>query len=362
VECFEKAPDKPEKAMLEPFMMDDEDRACSICGNATGNREFTAREMMFGRRDRFEYVECARCGCVQLKTVPEDLSPYYPDNYLGAAARYLPRSALVRFLRHQRARHWLYGGNPLGMLLAALVGLPQDLGFGVTDPYAWLKRCGVGFDSGILDVGCGAGGLLRMLGDDGFRNVEGVDLFIPESLSCKNGVRIQKGDIYGIQKQYDLIMLHHTFEHMPEPLAVLRQLHRLLRPNRFVVIRIPVASSFAYRKYGADWAQLDAPRHLFLHTVRSMELLAAASGFRIADVTYDSTEFQFWASEQYRAGIPLRDERSYLTNPGASMFSPKQIADFRRAADDLNRKGDGDSACFYLQNKGESPSGRGRPG
>jgi SAM-dependent methyltransferase len=326
---------------------------CSICGNAAGNRAFTAREMMFGRRDSFEYLECACCGCVQLKTVPDDLSPYYPDNYLGTAAGYEPRSALVRFLRHQRARHWLYGGNPLGRLLASMIGLPQDIGFGVSDPYAWLRRCGVGFDSDILEVGCGAGSLLLMLRDDGFRNVEGVDLFVPESLCYENGVRVLKADIYGIQKQYDLIMLHHTFEHMPEPLAVLRQLHRLLRPSRFVVIRIPVASSCAYRTYGADWAQLDAPRHLFLHTVRSMELLAAASGFRISDVTHDSTAFQFWASEQYLADIPLRDERSYLTNPGASMFSPEQIAEFRRAAEDLNRRRDGDSACFYLEKKEE---------
>ena len=103
--------------------------SCLICGNAVGNRAFTAREMMFGRRDSFEYVECGRCGCVQLTNVPDDLSPYYPDNYLGTAARYEPRSALVRFLRHQRARHWLYGRNPLGRLLASMVALPQDLGF-----------------------------------------------------------------------------------------------------------------------------------------------------------------------------------------------------------------------------------------
>lgn len=167
-------------------------------------------------------------------------------------------------------------------------------------------------------------------------------------------MRILKGDIFGIQKQYDLIMLHHSFEHMPRPLAVLQQVHRLLRPSRFVVIRIPVASSFAYRKYGEHWVQLDPPRHLFLHTVRSMELLAAASDFRIADVIHDSTEFQFWASDQYRDNIPLRDERSYLTNPGTSMFSPSQIADFRRAADDLNREGDGDSACFVLQREARS--------
>ncbi len=335
--------------MEQATAMHGETDSCSICGNAAGNRVFTAREMMFGRRDSFEYLECAGCGCVQLKTVPKDLSPYYPDTYLDTAARYEPRTALVRFLRQHRARHWLNGGNPLGRLLAAIFGEPQGIGFGIASPYVWLRRCGISFDSEILDVGCGSGALLLMLRDDGFKNVEGVDLFIRESLSYKNGVRILKGDIYGIHKQYDLIMLHHSFEHMPEPLAVLQQLHRLLRPSRFVVIRIPVASSFAYRKYGADWVQLDAPRHLFLHTVKSMELLAAAGGFRIAGVTHDSTEFQFWASEQYLADIPLRDERSHLTNPGTSMFPREQIEAFRRAAVDLNRKGDGDSACFFLQ-------------
>jgi hypothetical protein len=31
------------------------------------------------------------------------------------------------------------------------------------------------------------------------------------------------------------------------------------------------------------------------------------------------------------------------------MFYPEQIEEFRRAAAELNRQGDGDSACFYLQ-------------
>ncbi len=35
---------------------------CRICGNGDGNRTFEAREMMFGTREAFGYLECARCG------------------------------------------------------------------------------------------------------------------------------------------------------------------------------------------------------------------------------------------------------------------------------------------------------------
>ena len=54
--------------------------SCRICGNSENNRKHIAREMMFGTRERFEYLECARCGTVQLIDVP-DLSRYYPEDY-----------------------------------------------------------------------------------------------------------------------------------------------------------------------------------------------------------------------------------------------------------------------------------------
>ena len=55
--------------------------ACRICRNEHGNTSFQAREMMFGFGDEFEYVECAQCGCLQIRSYPADLSKYYPSNY-----------------------------------------------------------------------------------------------------------------------------------------------------------------------------------------------------------------------------------------------------------------------------------------
>lgn len=321
---------------------------CSVCQNISGNKILVTREMLFGYRDEFEYLECARCGYLEIKKIPEDLSRFYPSEYHPAPPDDIPETGIRRFLKHQRADFCLYGTNTIGKLLVQKLGAPSSIIFGQPEHYSWLRKCKVDFSSEILEVGCGVGHLLVSLGDDGFSRLTGVDPLIDKALQYRNGVKILKTDIYQIDGQFDLIMLHHTFEHMPEHFKVLKQLYRLLKTGRYVVIRIPVASSFAYRKYGAHWVQLDPPRHLSMHTTRSLHILAESAGFVVAGVTFDSTDFQFWASEQYLLDIPLRDARSYMMNQQNSIFSKEQIRGFRRAALDLNMRNDGDSACFYL--------------
>ena len=115
------------------------------------------------------------------------------------------------------------------------------------------------------------------------------------------------------------------------------------------MVRTPIADSWAWRFYGVDWVQLDAPRHLFIHTRRSMHMLAARAGLAVSRVFLDSQALQFWGSEQYRRDVPLRDPRSYAEDQKTNLFSPSQIKDFERRAKRLNRQGLGDSAGFVLR-------------
>ena len=184
---------------------------------------------------------------------------------------------------------------------------------------------------------------------DGFTDLTGIDTFSSQSELRQPGLELLKCDIYALRRQFDVIMLHHVFEHMPSPARALGALRERLAAGGSLVIRIPVASSFAYRHYGANWVQLDAPRHLFLHSMKSMELLTHSVGLQIIDVVFDSTEFQFLGSEQYMMGIPLRDPRSFLINPRKAIFSQEDIARYREMACRLNAQGEGDSACFFLR-------------
>jgi predicted SAM-dependent methyltransferase len=143
-------------------------------------------------------------------------------------------------------------------------------------------------------------------------------------------------------------MLNHSFEHMPDPLSVLKKLYEIVSPGKYVMIRIPVADCHAWEKYNVNWVALDPPRHLFVHTTKSMEMLAKESGFELARIMHDSNEKQFWGSEQYLKDIPLLDSKSYFENPNNSIFTKKQIKVYRAKTRELNKKHQGDAACFYL--------------
>jgi len=297
--------------------------------------------MMFGNKDEFEYFECGECGCLQINEIPRNLSKFYTDNYFSFKQPASLKDNLIKaFFKHQRAKSFFYKNNIFRTILLKIYRAP--------DYFEWLKRVKIQFESEILDVGCGSGELLVRMKKDGFLNLAGIDPFIEDNIYYSNGVNILKKDLSEIDQHFDFIMLHHSFEHMPDPLSALKELYRILKTGRYVLIRIPVASSYAWEKYGEDWVQLDVPRHLFLHTVKSMNLLADQAGFELEEILFDSTEFQFWGSEQHCQGIPLRDRRSFAENPINSIFTKKQIKGFKAKAKELNKKQIGDQACFYL--------------
>lgn len=313
---------------------------CGVCGNAMANNQFVAREMMFGLKDEFTYLECSHCGCLQLIDIPADFARYYPILYYSFGTEGRSPSGLKRWLKHKRARYSLGKGGAVGKLLTML--------YGKTDYGDWFRELGVDFDSRILDVGCGRGHLLFSLRNDGFRNLKGIDPFVKEDI-VEEGVTVSKKNLFELDGEFDLIMMHHSFEHMLQPKRVLIEICRLLLPGGRVIVRTPVASSYAWRHYGPNWVQLDAPRHVFVHTEKSISILAEGVGFRIVGVQYDSTELQFVGSEQYCNRIALTAPSSYFVDPSLSIFCKEDIRRFKREARALNLRREGDSACFYLQ-------------
>ena len=296
--------------------------------------------MMFGTGDRFTYLECASCGCLELLSPPVDLSAYYPSNYYSKARG--QGEMWLRFLVSPSiSRYWLGRMSPVGYVLGRGRQRPPVL--------EWLGRHGVQKGAQLLDVGSGAGQLLLFLRGMGFGRLLGIDPFINTDLRFPGGIAVLKRRLSEVSGTFDFIVFNHSFEHMKPPLEVLSQARSLLAPGGRVIISTPIASSFAWREYGLNWVQLDAPRHLFIPSVKSLEILARQAGLRVTEVAYSSTEFQFWGSEQYRAGIPLNDTRSYRRSRRGSMFTSAQIAAFKRRAEELNKAGDGDTATFYLE-------------
>jgi SAM-dependent methyltransferase len=235
---------------------------CKICGNTQGNQVVIAKEMMFGFRDEFTYFKCSSCGCLQITEYPKDLSKYYPGesyySYKMITAPDSKKKKLKIFLKYIFFNFYWHLNLPLQ-------SLPNVISRGYGGSLRFLRN--VTKTSAILDVGCGNGYLLQQMSIWGFKNLTGIDPFIEKDILYPQGICIWKTDIYNylstnsaINKrvnEFDVIMLHHSFEHMDNPREVLSQLHKLLKPGRQLLIRIPVSDSFAWRKYGVNWFQLD---------------------------------------------------------------------------------------------------------
>ena len=319
---------------------------CRICTNVEGNTAFIAREMMYGTREQFEYFECANCGCLQIANIPLDLAKYYPPGYYSQTVAALPLvNPIKAYLKRKRAQQWLGQDNLLGRMLVKNKNAPALL--------EWTRNGQVHFGDAILDVGSGAGHLLLSMYGEGFASLTGVDPYTERDINYGHNVRIFKRALSEIEDTYDFVMLHHSFEHMSEPLQALRDVYRVLKKQKYALLRIPVAN-YAWKKYGVDWVQLDAPRHLYSYTERSISMLAKAAGFEVARIDYDSGPFQFWGSIQYQQDIPLNDPRSFMDprtfaiNPGQSLFTQADIQSFEAQAKKLNEEKQGDQACFYL--------------
>ncbi|WP_078792882.1 class I SAM-dependent methyltransferase [Elizabethkingia meningoseptica] len=303
---------------------------CKIC-HANLENIFNAREMMFGIGKEFPYAQCSNCQTIQILEIPKDIASYYPEYYYSFR-QYIPpitgiKAILKRIFKKYRIRKFRHE---------------------ILDQ---LQPLNILHTQRILDIGCGRGKLICEMFNYGYKNIQGVDRFIPQEYQHGHNVKVLKNDLSELKNNsYDLLMMHHVFEHMEEPMNELAKAYKLLKNNGYLMIRIPVVND-AWSIYHRDWVQLDAPRHFFIHTEKSISIMAKEVGFTVTDVVYDSNSMQFWGSELYKRDIPLINESSKdFINPD-DFFSPTEIAGYEQYAKELNHNNKGDQAIFYLQKK-----------
>jgi 2-polyprenyl-3-methyl-5-hydroxy-6-metoxy-1,4-benzoquinol methylase len=314
---------------------------CNICGNANNNRLHEAREMAFGLRDKFTYLECGNCGCLQLLNIPADMSRYYPGNYYSLQTH----GKLMTFIRHQWAAYGYYGRNIIGRIFSSFF----------YEPYAMqaIRRANVPKTARVLDVGCGSGRLLLDMRHLGFANLFGADPFVAKDIYYENGPTVFKREIAEVDGKYDLIMFNYSFEHMDRQTEILSEVRRLLAPQGKVIVRIPVASSYGWRHYGVNWFGLDAPRHFYLHTFKSMELLAKNCGLVIESTVQEGSHATIWLSEMYVRDIAGNDPEAISASRPLKWLPSLLTGKIRKAkakAAELNRQNDGDMVSFRLGN------------
>lgn len=327
-------------------------KCCIVCGNSSRYKIHTVKEMMYGLHDEFTYFECLYCGCLQLIDIPDSLGSYYPKDYYSINSEKKISEIIKHIFIREQLRYSLFNQGILGRLADIMCrSLEGDL----------LKQNKIKRDWNILDIGCGSGSWLFSLSELGFSYLYGIEPFIESDVKL-GPIEIKKGTIHNLDdsRKYNLIRSNHSFEHIPDQYETLIKIRKLLKPNGICIISMPIKTDFIWNRYGTNWVQIDAPRHIVIHTLSSFSTMVKKVDLEIVDTVFNSTDFQFWGSEQYVRNIPLYPEisSSKSSNKCFSFFKEaKRNYQMRssqlKLSGQLNREKQGDQAIFVLKTKKE---------
>jgi len=311
---------------------------CRICNNYHNNQIYLTKEMLNGTKETFNYMKCSNCGCLQILDIPKDISQYYTSNYYSF--RYENR--IKTFLRMQWAKY-SYNNNKLniiGWLIFLLKGDYIDI--------TYLKKLNLKFNTRILDVGCGMGHTLVTLSSIGFNNLMGVDPFIDNSCE-KNSIKILKKYITELDGEFDLIMSNWSFEHMDNQLEILTNFNRLLDKNGTIILRIPIVDSLAWKEYNVNWYNMDPPRHLYIHSYESLNIILKKAGLNVVNVYHESNWLSLFHSDCYKNDITYVD--SFLLKNRFKILLNKLLK-YKFYIDKnkhINENEESDLVCFILR-------------
>ncbi len=261
--------------------------------------------MQSGTEEEFEYFVCEHCKCLQIAEIPENLGDYYGEQYFSFRMEDDPNKQFDTPIRNTYR---------------------------------------------ILDVGCGSGEWLVRLAEDGCGDCLGCDPFIKRDLRYGDRVYIRKCFIHEItgDHSFDYIHMGDSFEHVTDPLDTLKNAQRLLKPGGILEMTLPVYPNVAFDRFGAHWYQIDAPRHICLHSPDSLRYLAEQSGMIIDEYYCNSTMAEVLVSYFYQYGVHYPDVTPELIY---EHFTQQQIDEIQRDVDENNAKGYGDHAVVFMTNQ-----------
>jgi len=250
---------------------------CLLCGGTGGILHSEMQDRMCPVPGNWPLRQCANpdCGLCWLDPSPvESDIPLFYANYFthersGSKQRFLSRLYSL-----------LYGGYMLvSYIPSALLGLNQARH---QIRHMFLNDMKPGK---LLDVGCGDGDFLHRMHKLGW-SATGIDFDAKAIENAKimygDGLTFLNTDLSGARfpdNSFDAVTLSHVIEHVPDPVALLAEVRRVLKAGGRLVITTPNIRSFGHEKFQDCWAGLDSPRHLQIFSLPALQQCARKAGF-----------------------------------------------------------------------------------
>ncbi|MBN2533869.1 MAG: class I SAM-dependent methyltransferase [Spirochaetales bacterium] len=223
------------------------ENSCRICGSSDCTE--------YLKSDDYRFVQCRACHFVYQNPVPvfSDLKKRYAQNYFKYELE-----------------------NEENFFSLMKLGL-NDIGFDSMPADSFRNR-------NFLDIGCATGMLCAYIREKGW-NVQGVDICKESAVygKEKRGVDIFAGTLHQArfpESFFSVIHFSHLIEHVPDPISLLLEVHRILADKGIAVITTPNIDGFQAQLFKEKWRSAIAD-HLYLFSRATLSRLLINTGFSI---------------------------------------------------------------------------------
>jgi SAM-dependent methyltransferase len=141
------------------------------------------------------------------------------------------------------------------------------------------------------------------------------------------------------------VTLNHVIEHVHDPIAAFREIHRILQPGGWVWVSTPNADSLSHRTFGRHWRGLEPPRHLNIFTPNSLQKAAQEAGFEACRLLPPK-----WMAHWY-----AQSSAEIAAAAGAAIPCPGRLPLIWANFQTLFRNGAGEELYFLAQKSTASP-------
>ena len=270
--------DPPTKTESGPysFAEAEEQIDCAVCGSAAQRPAWTVRDTLLEFPGEHRIVRCPDCGTLRMTPRPpfeerrKAFSDLYPLFDWALGRKHAEADSRIARFHEQIAQ--------------------------ITRRHRPGK---------LLDVGCGDGYFMLGMKRRGWE-VKGIELH--EKVAAYASDELDLDVIGGAEDEvdwggsYDCITLMGVIEDVDDPNACLMRCREHLAEDGLLMVQTHNIASLEARWFGADWFNIEAPRHVWHFTPQSLKRLLENNGFSERDLLHYGAAYVTERSIENRRG------------------------------------------------------------